>query len=122
MLAAPLYGTGQGDQFITMVTAFGTLSFTGHGLDSNDRRLATGDCARLVQSDGPYPAQRLQISSSFEQNTVPGSIANAANDTDRRTDHQGAGAGYDQQSQGAVQPTLDTGRRVPKRQPPDERR
>ena len=66
--------------------------------------LAVSDRAGLVQSRPAQLAAFFQLDTALDKNAVAGSGGQAADDADRRGNHQGAWAGNHQQNQCTVNP------------------
>ena len=71
-------------------------------LGGHHYRLAFSDGAGFVQRNGFDLVGTLQIDTTFDQNASACGSSQAANDRDRRRNHQGTGAGNDEQHQGFV--------------------
>ena len=94
MFAAGLHRRGDGQGLRSETSPQGMIS-------------ATTGCPRvngpgLVEGDGLQGTQVFQVQPPFDQHSAVGRISDGGNNGHRRGDHQGAGAGDDQQGEGVV--------------------
>ena len=73
-------------------------------VDGGDVEDALSEGAGLVKDHDLGVGQHLQVVAALHQNARPGGPADAAEEAQRHRDHQGAGAGDDQEDQGLMEP------------------
>ena len=80
-----------------------------HGADLDDLEGTLGQGAGLIEDDDAGIGQLFQIGRALDEDAAGGSAADAAEEAQRDGDDQRAGAGDDEEGQGAVDPVAEAG-------------
>ena len=96
-MAGPAFRQGGGLQQRVLCDASG-------GVQGGDGEAALGQGACLVENHRLRPGQGFQVVAALHQDAALAGPADAAEEAQRHGDHQGAGAGDDQEDEGPVEP------------------